>query len=245
MQNIKQSQCPDCGDVAASYLIGTRRIFRQYCDDCRRRREQEERDRRISEQAEAEQRRLAAMQRMHDEEITRRIDAVIPKKFAGAEVEHLPGGLVDKFKSLPNGQGLFLFGPAGCGKTYAMAAFAKMYIRADIWQVKIMNWERFLCGLRASYGNEPGRADRTIQEAMEAAILFIDDAMLTGGQESDFSLRTMYSIIDHRVEWCLPTFFAANRQPDDLAAAYDERIKSRVLGCCEIVHLQGKDKRVR
>jgi DNA replication protein DnaC len=247
MENIRQSQqanCPDCGGPAASYRIGTNRIYRQYCGACEHRREQEERNRKAKEQAEFEQRWLAAMQRAHDEEITRRLDAAIPRRFAGAELEHIPGDLVDKFEALADGQGMFLFGPAGCGKSYAMAAFAKKYIRDGIWPVVMINWERFLCGLRASFGSEPGRADRAIQSAMGAAVLFIDDAMLTGGQESDFSLRTLYSIIDHRAEACLTTFFSANRQPDDLSAAYDERIKSRVLGYSEVVRLQGRDRRL-
>jgi DNA replication protein DnaC len=247
MENMRQSQfehtCQKCGGEVAPYKIG-RFIYPKICQKCDHAAEQTAKALRDKAAADAEQRRLAALQRQHDEEITRRLDTAVPRRFAGAEMEHLSAGLIEKFNTLPDGNGLFLFGPAGCGKSYAMAAFAKKFIRDDVWPVMVINWERFISGLRASYSGVPGQADRMIQGVLCAAVLFIDDAMLTGGQESDFSLKTMYTIIDYRAENMLPTHFAANRAPDDLSVAFDERIKSRVLGYCKVVRIQGMDRRL-
>jgi DNA replication protein DnaC len=171
-----------------------------------------------------------------------RIAQVIPRYFQSASIETLPGALEKKIEELPADKGLFLFGSVGCGKTYTLAAIARKRIQASIWPVEMHNWERFLSTLRAGYGGKPGDTDRVILQTSKAAVLLFDDLSIAGS-ESEFSLKTLYSILDYRIEHGLPTFFSANRTPDEIGKAYDLRIASRIKGHCQILRYDGKDRR--
>ena len=175
-------------------------------------------------------------------EISTRIGQTLPRLFWGCEMENLPKELRQTLDGLPADRGLYIFGPVGCGKSYTLAAIAKQRIQCDVWPVQLLNWERFLSRLRAGYDDEPGTTDRMLLRAEKAAVLLIDDLSICG-RESDFSLRTLYSILDYRVENCLPTFFAANKSPDEIGKAFDVRIASRIIGHCEVIHLSGRDRR--
>jgi DNA replication protein DnaC len=171
-----------------------------------------------------------------------RIAETIPRLFESATLETLPAPLREEINALPANKGLFLFGPVGCGKSYALAAIARQQIEAGVWPVEFYNWERFLSGLRAGYGGKAGEADRMIVRTMKAAVLLIDDLSI-GTSESDFSLKTLYAIVDYRIENRLPTFFSSNRTPDEIGKAYDQRIVSRIKGHCQIIHYAGHDRR--
>jgi len=158
-------------------------------------------------------------------------------------METLPAPLREDINALPADKGLFLFGPVGCGKSYTLAAIARQRIESGAWPVELHNWERFLSGLRAGYGGKAGETDRLILQTMTAAVLLIDDLSI-GTSESEFSIKTLYSILDYRIEHGLPTFFSANRNPDQIGKAYDLRIASRIKGHCQIIHYDGKDRRV-
>jgi DNA replication protein DnaC len=188
-----------------------------------------------------EQERQQKIVRRH-QEISRRLGAVIPRLFVSAEIENLSAGLQGKINSLSADKGLFLFGPVGCGKSYTLAAIAKQHIQQGLWPVGLLNWERFLMQLRASYDGEPGEADRILFRTMKSDALFLDDICIAG-TESEFSLKTLLSVFDYRVENCLPTFFSSNRSPDEISKAFDERTYSRIIGHCEVIYLDGKDKR--
>jgi DNA replication protein DnaC len=172
-----------------------------------------------------------------------RIAETIPRLFEWATMDTLPAPLREDINALPADKGLFLFGPVGCGKSYTLAAIARQRIESGVWPVELHNWERFLSGLRAGYGSKAGQADRQILQTMNAAVLLIDDLSI-GQSESEFSLKTLYSILDYRIEHGLPTFFCANRNPDEIGKAYDHRIASRIKGHCQILHYAGKDRRV-
>lgn len=172
------------------------------------------------------------------------IAAVIPRYFWSAAVVTLPEALQDKIDSLPADKGLFLFGPVGCGKTYALAAIARRRIESKLWPVEFENWERLLYRLRICYGGKAGQAERQIEQMMKAKAAFLDDLSI-GGSESDFALKTLYTILDYRIENGLPTFFSANRDPDQIGQAYDQRIASRIRGHCQIIHYAGKDRRIQ
>jgi DNA replication protein DnaC len=173
-----------------------------------------------------------------------RIVETIPRLFESATLESLPEELRKDIIILPADKGLFLFGPVGCGKSYTLAAIARRRIEAGVWPVELANWERLLCRLRLAYGGKTGDADKLIMRMMKAAVLLIDDLSITGS-ESEFSLKTLYSILDYRIENALPTFFSANRNPDDIGSVFDERIASRIKGHCKILHYAGCDRRKR
>ena len=65
-----------------------------------------------------------------------------------------------------------------------------------------------------------------------------------GQQESDFSLRTLLVLLDHRIEQNLATFVTTNKTIEDLAWSFDQRVASRLRQACEIVEIRGADRRI-
>jgi DNA replication protein DnaC len=84
-----------------------------------------------------------------------------------------------------------------------------------------------------------------IQPYLNCDCLFIDDVGSTTGigkDESDFSVRTFYVLLDTRLEQCRPTFISANKTEKNLATSFGERIASR-LSMFKWLGVGGRDKR--
>ena len=85
-----------------------------------------------------------------------------------------------------------------------------------------------------------------IKEYLDADKVFIEDIGTTkseGNIESDFSVRTLLVLLDHRLEHCLPVFLTTNRTVEEIGKTFDERIASRLVQMCEIIKLTGEDRR--
>ena len=149
---------------------------------------------------------------------------------------------------LTDGKGLFLYGPPGVGRTYAMAALARHYI-ADGLVVARLNWEMLCLRIRDCFRAKADKTElQTIQPYLDAYRLFIEDIGTTkseGAQESDFSVRVLLVILDYRIEHCLPTFFTTNRTIEELCKTFDARVASRIMQGCDAIKLSGEDKRAR
>lgn len=175
-----------------------------------------------------------------------RFRALVPELFWKAHLRHLSSGLRKKIQELPDDRGLLLWGQKGVGKSYAMAAIMRMFL------VKGKRCRRvlydFLClQLRDTYKPKSAQTELgVIQPLIAIDKLFIEDVGTTvslGRQESDFSLRTFLLLIDQRLENKRATFITTNKNFEELAKSFDERVASRLRACCEIVHLTGKDRR--
>jgi DNA replication protein DnaC len=174
------------------------------------------------------------------------LDAIVHERFVDADLSHLPIKLVEKIKALPDAKGLMLWGPQGRGKTYAMAAIAKMYFTQG-FTVARENYEMLCLQLRDTFRSKGDKTEYAIiKPLLEADKLFIEDIGTTkseGSIESDFSLRTLLVLIDYRLERCRPTFITTNRTIEELSKTFDERITSRIQQGCEIIRFEGEDKR--
>jgi DNA replication protein DnaC len=174
------------------------------------------------------------------------VSQVIPPLFALARLEHLPAKLVEKIKALPETKGLMFWGPAGRGKSYALSAIAREYILQG-FIVARTTYEMLCLRLRDSFKAKSTCTELSIiQPYLEAEKLIIEDVGTTkseGGQESDFSVRTILVLIDYRLENCLPTFITTNRPVEELEKTFDARVSSRLIQACEIVKLSGDDRR--
>jgi DNA replication protein DnaC len=183
---------------------------------------------------------------MPDAEKLARLQAVVPQRFMPAELSHLPEKLVEIIKALPKEKGLYLWGAQGRGKTYAMAAIAKMYIIQG-FTVERVGYEMLCLLLRDTFRKNSERTEyAVIKPLLEADKLFIEDVGTTKSEnsiESDFSLRTLLVLIDYRLEHCKATFITTNRSIEELAKTFDERITSRIQQGCEIMKYTGEDKR--
>jgi hypothetical protein len=174
------------------------------------------------------------------------ISQVIPPLFAPARLEHLPPKLIEKIKALPDVKGLMFWGPAGRGKSYALAAIAREFILQG-FVVERTSYEMLCLHLRDSFKQKSVETELSIiKPYLDAEKLIIEDVGTTkseGNQESDFSVRTILVLIDYRLENCLTTFITTNRPVEELEKTFDARVSSRLVQACEIVKLSGEDRR--
>ncbi len=138
---------------------------------------------------------------------------------------------------------LLLIGPTGTGKTHISTAIARELIHKgydviyDSTQNIISDFEadRF----RSGYGREEGRSEKYL----ECTLLIIDD--LGTEFSNQFTLATIYNLLNSRQNKGLATIISTNLSPEELARKYEDRIYSRIIGSgSKILPFEGKDHRV-
>jgi len=196
--------------------------------------------------------------------LQQQLETVIPKLYRSARIKHLSTQLQDVIQHL-NGDGLFLWGVPGSGKTYAMAALERKFIYQG-FNVERISWAALSLkirdtfkqptvrhksdsgGYKYDYGEDEDVLSEqdVIEPLLQADKLFIEDigtGKSEGSYESDFAIRTLERILDERLENCLPTFITTNKSVEEIAISFDDRIASRIVGGCKIVKLSGEDRR--
>ncbi len=144
--------------------------------------------------------------------------------------------------NLAYGRDVFMFGPVGTGKTYAMAALLRHYIYEG-FNCERINFDDFCVQVRSTMSPASVLTEwDLIAPLKEVDKLFIDDLGLRSKQETDFAYVTLYSILNKRQESLLPTFICSNKNIARLGEQFDARIASR-LSTAEIIELKGKDRR--
>lgn len=169
---------------------------------------------------------------------------VIPKRYMLAEVADLIPA-IQKGIEQENDTGIFIWGAAGVGKTYAMAALAKRFICGG-YLVRRVHYEKLCLQLRDTFNPKATETEwRIIEPLLSCDKLFIEDVgtgKSIGKQESDFSLRTFLLLLDMRMEQCKPTFITSNKTVENLGASFDERIADR-LKTFLVFKLSGESRR--
>jgi DNA replication protein DnaC len=82
-----------------------------------------------------------------------------------------------------------------------------------------------------------------IEEYSDCRLLVLDD--LGAEKTSEWSLQTLYTIIDRRYREERQTIITSNLSLDELASQVDDRIASRLSELCRVVRLAGEDRRVK
>lgn len=162
--------------------------------------------------------------------------------YAAAHVNDLDEVVRETLLNLAYGRDVFMFGPVGTGKTYAMAALLRQYIY-DGFNCERINFDDFCVQVRSTMSPVSALTEwDLIAPLKEVDKLFIDDLGLRSKQETDFAYVTLYSILNKRQECLLPTFICSNKDIERLGEQFDARIASR-LSTAEIIELKGKDRR--
>lgn len=181
-------------------------------------------------------------------EAERRMDAAgIPRRFRAAEVDDRRIlGYIAAFGEAKGG-GLYIHGKVGRGKTHAASALAMEFLDAG-YLVVFTTAKDMLEAVKSTFD---GRGDTASAMGRFSGcdVLVIDD--LGKEDATEWSLGTVFAVVNARYEAMLPTILTSNYAPDELEerlARKGERvtaeaIASRIAEVCAIVRLPGPDRR--
>lgn len=151
--------------------------------------------------------------------------------------------------------GYFLTGPVGVGKTHtAVAMMRESIIRnsnayriADlvrgIYDARFFPVTSLLMRIKDSFHPEASESEgEIIYQVTAPELIVLDDIGVE--KVSDWTLQTLYTIIDTRSREQKPTIITSNLSLDEIAAKISDRISSRIRGMCDVKPLGGQDRRL-
>lgn len=157
------------------------------------------------------------------------------------------------------GQGLYLWGGVGTGKTTAMRLVLGELVERHQARVLVVSQSELLEVARDFTGE---RASKAQNLAQVADLLLLDD--LGQGRLSRWGSDVLWRLLDTRRDAGLPVLATSNLAPPDLEGRWTrdlqggkdaltadearlevERITSRLLDGCDVVQLQGDDRRAQ
>ena len=132
--------------------------------------------------------------------------------------------------------GLLFEGSVGSGKTFLAAAIANELIARRVEMLFIVVPD-FLDEIRSSYGDHNDVRERELMaEVKNVPVLILDD--LGAHNYTEWAVRTLYAIINYRVNHELPVVVTTNlteKERDELLGA---RINSRLVEVCSHYRLK-------
>lgn len=143
---------------------------------------------------------------------------------------------------LPDGENLFMFGPAGTGKTHLSGAITRKWLweRGDK-KVEFYKVPRFLRWFRL---RKPSEQDEELDRLSKLHVLVLDDMGVE--KDSEHALGILYELIDSRdMARRNGLVITSNLSAEDLAKKMDDdRLPSRIFGMCKVYRLEASDGRI-
>ena len=140
-------------------------------------------------------------------------------------------------------QSILLMGGTGLGKTHLSSALARRVIEKgnDVFYTGAIDlFSQFETQRFKSYSNEP---NEFIERYFECDLLIIDD--LGTEMINQFSVSTLYNLLNDRLSRRKPTIISTNLSTDDIQKKYTDRITSRMLGEYQVLFFVGTDVRAQ
>ncbi len=135
----------------------------------------------------------------------------------------------------PHQEGLLFSGPVGSGKTFLACCIANALLQQGI-QVLFVVVPDWLDQIRASYdANTELNEQNLLSAAREVPVLILDD--LGVHNYTEWTKNKLYSIINYRLNYQLPTIITTNLSVAQLSEYLGERTSSRIFQMCRIYRL--------
>jgi DNA replication protein DnaC len=97
-----------------------------------------------------------------------------------------------------------------------------------------------LLKIRASFNGEGTTEDAIIREYAEIPLLMLDD--MGAEKSTEFSITTLYIILDRRIRDCRRTIITTNLSKEEIEKTFGARIASRLAGM-ENIKINMPDRR--
>lgn len=131
-------------------------------------------------------------------------------------------------KNYLTGMNLFLFGNYGTGKTMLMSILCRALAKDYLFACRFVNVVDFMNEIKDTFNSSNSRTtSQTLDNYKKSEFLFLDD--IDKIKPTDYSKEVIYSLVNYRTEYELPTIISANHSPEDLDSKYfNEAIVSRL-----------------
>lgn len=147
--------------------------------------------------------------------------------------------------------GLFIYGEVGSGKTLLACHLLEKILVKDFIddrfnpsRYKFITVPELLLEIRDSFSGRTKTEKEVVEFYSTVNYLILDD--LGVEKVTDWSLQTLYLIINRRYENMKSTIVTSNYSLNELSEKmHDRRIPSRLMAMCKVVKLTGKDRRRR
>jgi DNA replication protein DnaC len=141
----------------------------------------------------------------------------------------------------PANENLFIFGPAGVGKTHLAVGVLRNFYLSGIPSIFI----KHAALNRSMQGLKSVEYDLTLATYTNADVIVVDD--LGTAKRTEFSDQVLYEVLDGRyMAFKNGMIITSNLSLGELAAALgDDRLVSRIAGMCKIINLKGEDFRLK
>jgi DNA replication protein DnaC len=142
-------------------------------------------------------------------------------------------GFVKRFTVDPGADGLLFTGQVGSGKTFLACCIANSLLEnGNIVLFAVV--PVLLDQIRSTYDTGKNTEELTefdlLDKARQVPLLILDD--LGAHNYTEWTRNKIYSIINYRLNHCLPVIVTTNINPEDLAVYLGERTTSRLLEMC-------------
>jgi DNA replication protein DnaC len=146
---------------------------------------------------------------------------------------------------IQSGNGLFIIGDTGVGKTHIACAIATKVLEEG-FDVKFLNTGKFLNTLRDEFSktfDDPEEYQGLFNEVMNFnGIIILDD--IGAEKPSEWVIERLYLLINEKYESMTPMIFTSNCNKDQLTERLGDRIVSRISGMTLKVKIPGIDRRL-
>lgn len=219
-------RCPHCGAPLREGILnffGQKKIFNITCPCVVAKKEVEEQARKAAEYRE----RLAKLRErsgVPPKYATATFDNFKPRK--GAErVLTACRNYAEKFPDLKSrGIGMYLYGTSGSGKSRLAASIANRLLDAGV-PVKWWNITSLYLAIQGTFRPDYNGPD-ILEGCSRTSLLILDD--MGAEKPSEWTMATMYDIVNTRIENLLPTIITSNFMLEELEAKADSRVISRL-----------------
>lgn len=168
----------------------------------------------------------------------------IPPRYENAEWSQVPAHIQEKVDAVrTTRKGIYLHGTVGTGKTHLAYAIYK-HLKDDM-QLRVLfhNTTELMFDIKRDFDRSQYDKLRWEEKLTDfKGVLILDD--IGAERLTDFVAETFYLIINSRYNEMLPTIFTSNLPIGELAERIGDRTASRIVEMCDIVRLDGEDKRL-
>lgn len=168
----------------------------------------------------------------------------IPARYENASYDDVPQNIKEHLKGMVQSKrGLYIHGGVGSGKTHIAYAIAKKWADVTHKHVYFWNTTELMQEIKDDYDRSNYDKKRTLESLMDNDnLLILDDIGVE--KISDWVLERFYLLINRRYNEMRPIIFTSNYNLADLADKIGERTVSRIVELCEIVKIDGADRRM-